>query len=133
MCATESDMARTAHLPTYGPGSIVVGPGPWSKVNIHSGGQNKYTGWEGTCNANWGLLVNHPADPCNSKPPRLTSSITDNGNGTITVDYAGVWTETFSGSFPDEFRVVFKDHNYTPDKDGRPIGHTYHWDNIIVS
>ena len=62
-----------------------------------------------------------------------TSSITDNGNGTITVDYAGVWTETFSGSFPDEFRVVFKDHNYTPDKDGRPIGHAYHWDNIIVS
>ena len=40
---------------------------------------------------------------------------------------------TFQGSFPDgDVNVVFKDHNYTPDKDGVPVGHTWHWDNVIV-
>ena len=45
----------------------------------------------------------------------------------------GFATYTVPGSFPaGGFNVVFKDHNYTPDKDGTPVGHTWHWDNIIV-
>ena len=59
--------------------------------------------------------------------------MTDNGNGTITVDYAGLATYTVNGSFPDHFSVVFKDHNYTPEKDDPPVGFTWHWDNIFVS
>jgi hypothetical protein len=50
------------------------------------------------------------------------------------VDYGGAFTQSFAGSFPDEpWRVVFKDHNYTPDKDAIPIGHTWHWDNIVIT
>ena len=42
---------------------------------------------------------------------------------------------TLPGSFPaGNFEVIFKDHNYTPDKTSPvPIGHTWHWDNLIVS
>lgn len=66
------------------------------------------------------------------KATRHPVSLTDNGDGTITASAAGQ-AGTVSGSFPEcPCRVVFYDHNYTPDKDGTPIGHTWHWDNIIV-
>lgn len=69
-----------------------------------------------------------------SKTIRRPFSVTDNRNGTITVDWGGVKSATVAGSFPaGGFRVVFKDHNYTPDKDGPVAGYTWHWDSIVVS
>ena len=68
----------------------------------------------------------------NDKATRHQVSLVDNLNGTVTFTVAGV-SRTVSGSFPDgPVRVVFYDHNYTPDKDNNPIGHTWHWDNVIV-
>ena len=47
----------------------------------------------------------------------------DNGDGTVTFTGAGV-SITEQGSFPDgPVRVVFYDHNYTPDKDGLEFMH----------
>lgn len=116
-------------LPEYPFGAVVVGNGPAGKdVNISFNGK-RYTGWQKTCGQTWDWFS--PAE-CASKMLRFPFSITDNGNGTITVDYGGKFTETFAGSFPAEYRVVFKDHNYTPNKDGTPFGHTWHWDNIRV-
>ena len=83
-------------------------------------------GWQHVC-GDWAV------DPegCSSKAIRRTFTVTDNRNGTVTVDFLGK-KYTYQGSFPDQFKVYFKDHNYTPDKDGTPAGHTWHWDNIIV-
>ena len=68
----------------------------------------------------------------NDKATRHPVSLVDNGNGTVTFTVAGVST-TQAGSFPQcPCRVVFYDHNYTPDKDGVPAGHSWHWDNIII-
>jgi hypothetical protein len=68
----------------------------------------------------------------NDKATRHPVSLTDNGNGTVTFTVAGVATTT-AGSFPDcPCRVVFYDNSYTPDKDTGIIGHTWHWDNIVV-
>jgi hypothetical protein len=68
----------------------------------------------------------------NDKMTRHPVRLVDNRNGTITFTVAGV-SATANGSFPAcPCRVVFYDHNYTPDKDGTPVGHTWHWDNIIV-
>ncbi len=75
------------------------------------------------------------SDPegCDSKKIRRRFVMTDNLDGTITVDYPDAErTWTVDGSFPEQFEVVFKDHNYTPEKDNDPPGFTWHWDNIIV-
>lgn len=69
----------------------------------------------------------------NDKMTRHPVSLVDNGNGTVTFTVAGV-SVTRAGAFPAcPCRVVFYDQNYTPDKDGVPIGHTWHWDNIAVT
>ncbi len=66
------------------------------------------------------------------KATRHPVCFADNENGTVTFTVAGV-SATVAGSFPSgPLRVVWYDHNYTPDKDGTPIGHTFHWDNIVV-
>jgi hypothetical protein len=118
-------LANTAELPSYPAGSVIVGLGPFGgDIHIHSNGSDRNPEWQKIC----GL------DPegCASKAIRRTWSVTDNHNGTITVRF-GDRSYTVPGSFPSgDFEVVFKDHNYTPDKDGTPVGHTWHWDNIIV-
>ena len=79
-----------------------------------------------------GVVRRLDPEGCASKAIRRTFTITDNGNNTLTLKAFGQ-TYTFAGSFPTGgFNVVFKDHNYTPDKDGTPVGHTWHWDNIII-
>lgn len=119
-----------AHLPGYPSSAIVVGNGAFGNdVNIQAGGQERYTGWQKTCGQAWDWFT--PTE-CADKMNRPPFSITDNDNGTITVSYGDKFTQTFPGQFPAEYRVVFKDHNYTPDKDGTPIGHTWHWDNIVI-
>ena len=58
--------------------------------------------------------------------------VTDNQDGTLTVTF-GEHAWTSAGAFPDgEWKVVLKDHSYTPDKDGVPSGYTWHWDDIII-
>lgn len=114
-------------LPSYPNGSIMVGNGPAGKdikVIVNGVDQNVRQYYS---------YCSFDSEGCASKAIRRPFKITDNGNGTITVNYAGVETYTVRGSFPSGgFNVVFKDHNYTPDKDGIPVGHTWHWDNIEV-
>ena len=69
-----------------------------------------------------------------NKTTRAAVSVIDNGDGTVTYTIDGVGSKTRAGAFPaGPSRVVFYDHNYTPDKDGVPVGHTWHWDRIEVS
>lgn len=125
-CVAMDWIAPVAHLPAYPAGSIVVGNGPGGgDIRVSTNGVDRgVREFYKTCDF----------DPqgCGSKTIRRPFSIHDNGNGTVTVNYAGFGTYTVPGSFPAEFRVVLKDHNYTPDKDGTPIGHTWHWDNIAI-
>ncbi|MEP1125079.1 MAG: hypothetical protein ABJH68_14440, partial [Ilumatobacter sp.] len=62
--------------------------------------------------------------------------ITDLGNGTIEVRIdqgTSTYVRQVPGTFPRNARVIFEDHNYTPDKDNDTNGHhTWHWDNLIV-
>jgi hypothetical protein len=76
--------------------------------------------------------VGGEVDAGSDKATRHPVCLTDNLNGTVTFTVAGE-SATSASSFPSgPSRVVFYDHNYTPDKDGTPIGHTWHWDNIVV-
>jgi hypothetical protein len=84
-----------------------------------------------------GMAVGSTKVPCGAdagtdKMTRFPVSFVDNGNGTVTFTVQGSSCTT-AGSFPAcPCRVVFYDQNYNPDKDGVPIGHTWHWDNIVV-
>jgi hypothetical protein len=114
-------------LPAYPKGSVVVGKGPFGNdIKVSTNGVDRNV-------APYMSVCNLDPEGCRSKAIRRTFSITDNRNGTITVDYGGFARYTVPGSFPaGGFSVVFKDHNYTPNKDGIPVGHTWHWDNIVV-
>ena len=75
-------------------------------------------------------------DAGSDKMTRHPVSLVDNGNGSVTFTVAGV-SRTVAGSFPQcPCRVVFYDHNYTPNKNefgpGVQDGYTWHWDNIII-
>jgi hypothetical protein len=124
-CSATDWIASTAGLPAFPRNSIVVG-------NASRGYQVWTDGVDRNVLPHW-QLSNDAPDATASKATRLPFSITDNRDGTITVDFGGLRTFTVPGAFPEDgFRVVFKDHNYTPDKDGVPIGYTWHWDNIAV-
>ena len=134
-CATVSWVAEVANVPALPPGSVAVGNGPLGNdVSVwHDGGQ--VDDFAGTCNAGHSFDWFDPY--CDDKATRVTFSITDNLDGTLTVDYGsshGGFVETFPGQLPDSFRAVFKDHNYTPSKDHPGLDRfTWHWDNIVVS
>jgi hypothetical protein len=116
-------------LPQYPPNSVVVGNGPYGgEFHVFANGQDSDpAGWQRVC----GVGALDP-DGCASKSIRRTFVLADNGNGTLTLTAFGN-TYTFSGSFPTgAVKVVFKDHNYVPNKDGVPVGYTWHWDNIII-
>jgi hypothetical protein len=105
-----------------------VGSGPVGKtISITTDGVNRYGGWPPLCGE-------YGVDPegCASRAIRRTFSITDNDNGTLTINYGGLFTQTVPGRLPDTYEVYFKDHNYNPDKDGPIAGHTWHWDTIRV-
>ncbi|MEM9038274.1 MAG: hypothetical protein AAGD33_00125 [Actinomycetota bacterium] len=121
-------------LPVYPDGAIVVGNGPF-------GGDIRITteGVDQEVSPHYSLCERSElVEPCSLKPPRLPFSIIDDGEQ-IVVDIAGVESYTVPGSFPDEFVVVFKDHNYTPDKEDDAClapgncSYTWHWDNIMVT
>lgn len=79
-----------------------------------------------------------PDDPARrSVQTRRRHCLTDDRNGTITFSQeradGSFYRFSAPGAFPrGESKVVFKDHNYTPDKDGRPMSYTWHWDDIVV-
>ena len=87
----------------------------------------------------WGGPFLNPGDPAvDSIKTRRSMIFRDNGNGTLSYSIqkedGSFKTVTTSGRFPSgPIRVVFADHNYTPDKDITPISHTWHWDNISVA
>lgn len=123
--ATVDWIAGTAGIDSYHPETIEVGIGPFGRSGtIFSGGESR---------APLGWMHVPDADPegAASKAIRRPFRMVDNLDGTITFTYLGE-TYTYPGRFPDRFRVYFKDHNYTPDKDGVPAGHTWHWDTIVV-
>jgi hypothetical protein len=111
----------------YAPGTAMFGIGPFAEFQL-VGDQVERQPGDKPCGA-------YPTDPegCASKAIRRRFTMTDNRDGTITVDYPEAdRTWTVDGSFPERFEVVFKDHNYTPQKDNDPPGFTWHWDNVIV-
>lgn len=105
-------------------------------VATWSGGlSGGYPGGLKVGNTNTNTFVNPTP---NDKATRHPVSLVDNGDGTVTFTVAGV-SVTRPGAFPaGPVRVVFYDHNYTPDKSIQetgvlPQGHTWHWDNIIIN
>lgn len=132
-CSVAGWLSGTAHLPAYPDGSVVVGNGPvGGDLHIRTDGAEVVNpfGMSPICAAGNPFVL----DPqgCASKLLRRTFTVTDNGDGTVSVDAFGR-QYTAAGRFPTEFRVVLKDHNYTPNKDGDPVGYTWHWDNIAIS
>ncbi|MEM8746198.1 MAG: hypothetical protein AAGF91_05820 [Actinomycetota bacterium] len=125
-CAAAPWMNDTAGLPTYPNGSVVVANGPFGgDIRIHVDGNDmKVQDHTHMCDLD--------REGCESKAIRRTFSITDNGDGSLTIQYGNAATYRVPGSLPDRFDVILKDHNYTPNKDGDPVGYTWHWDNIIV-
>jgi hypothetical protein len=117
--ALREDLSTSDRLIATWSGQASAGwPGGWMKV-----GDN----WPPTANAN-----PTPTD----KAARHPVSLVDNRNGTVTFTVAGVST-TKSGAFPAcPCRVVFYDHNYTPNKSDPPApvsnAFTWHWDSIVV-
>jgi hypothetical protein len=115
-------------LPPYPVGSVVVGNGPYGgEIKVFTDGVDREV-------APYVDLCSFDAEACESKAIRRPFSVVDNLDGTITVSFGGFETFTVPGSFPSAgFNVIFKDHNYTPDKDGVPVGHTWHWDTIVIA
>jgi hypothetical protein len=128
--ATVDWVAAVANIDAYDDQTIAVGKGPLGNDgSIFTQGTGRDPlDWRHVCD-NTQFAVD--AEGCGSKAIRRTFTVTDNLDGTITVDFLGE-RYTYPGSFPKQFKVYFKDHNYTPDKDGVPVGHTWHWDNIVV-
>ncbi len=123
--ATIEWLAGTANIDAYGPSTIAVGIGPFGgSANVFSGGELHEP-------LDWRRVGDVDPEAHASKAIRRPFRMVDNLDGTITFTYLGE-TVTYPGRFPDRFRVYFKDHNYTPDKDGIPAGHTWHWDTIAI-
>ncbi len=126
--STVGGLAGTANIDTYHQDAVIVGNGPFGgEIRMTVDGKNQYGGSKAIC----GKFALDP-EACADKKIRRTFSVTDNNDGTLTIDYGGMFTQTMAGQLPESFQVFFKDHNYTPDKDGVPIGHTWHWDSISV-
>jgi len=139
ICSCNGGPAGTP-IPEYDDRSVVIGNGPFGgSINFTAGGNSTNpTGWmwwyhdEPTFG-----VANAYKDDFSTRVPM---SVTDNGDGTVTWT-AGApglplfqqWTKP--GSFPENFKVVFADHAYTPDKPDHgpmPGRYTTHWDNLRI-
>lgn len=129
VCVTADWLAGVFGVNGYAPHDVVVGNGPFGgDVNITTGAAGRYDGWQ-SLHGDFGLLT--PEQSNGSGLFRF--QVTDNFDGTLTIDYGGLFTQTVPGSLPAQYEVVFKDHNYTPDKDGQGFnGHTWFWDKIRI-
>ena len=131
-CSAENTISGTSGtMPAHPRDSVVVGNGPLGgDFRVFANGEMFGPDWRRV----WGDANCCYLDPegAASKAIRRTFTLTDNGNGTMTLDAFGN-RYNFRGGFPaGEVKVVFQDLNYTPDKDGPVVGHTWHWDNIII-
>lgn len=121
------------------PGHVVSDVGSSDLNGSLEGPDRLIATWSGAASTagRQGMAVGSTKVPCGAdagtdKMTRFPASFVDNGNGTVTFTVRGSSCTT-AGSFPAcPCRVVFYDQNYNPDKDGVPIGHTWHWDNIVV-
>lgn len=112
-------------IPNYPTNAVVFGSGPLgNEAAVTMGGVHH--------NLSGGYICGFDPTACNSVQIRRPISITENANGTITFSLAGrTWTEP--GQFPaGAWKVVFAEHNYTPDKDGPILSHTFHWDTFWI-
>lgn len=83
-------------------------------------------------NLSGGYVCGFDPEACGSVQIRRHITLTENSNGTITFTM-GTRTWTEPGQFPaGQWKVVFTDHSYTPQKDAVPQSLTFHWDNISV-
>jgi hypothetical protein len=124
-CTTVDWLAGVFGLAPYGSEDIVVGSGPFGQDTPR---------YRGEALTSQHLCGDDALDPegCREKHIRRTWSVTDNMDGTLTIRFLDNAWEV-QGRFPDRFEVVFKDHSYTPDKDGPVAGYTWHWDNIAIT
>jgi hypothetical protein len=124
-------LAGTANLPSYGDvGATVLGFGPDDPQYLKVSVGNRVTG-SGQAN---------DAQARNDIARRVPHCFEDLGNGTLRVstvnDDGTPYTFTAAGSFPaGPVKVVFKDHDYTPDKacGGTCRSYTWHWDTIRIN
>jgi hypothetical protein len=121
------------------PGHVVSDVGSCDCSLVLEGPDRLFATWSGAASTagRQGMAVGSNKVPCGAdsgtdKMTRFPVSFTDNDNGTVTFNVNGS-SCTIAGSFPQcPCRVVFLDQNYNPDKDGPVVGHTWHWDNIVV-
>jgi hypothetical protein len=118
-------IAETADVEPYHPATIAVGNGPLGSDGSFfvDGAQRDPFGVHNLCDFD--------AEGCAARELRRRFSVTDNLNGTVTIDFLGT-PYTYAGQFPDEFQVYFNAHAFTPTKDGVPPSFTWHWDNIVI-
>ena len=106
----------------------MVGKGPYGNdIKVSTDGVDRNVAqYTSVCNLDPGRLQVEGDPAARSRSPTTATARSPSTT-------AGSRRYTVPGSFPaGGFNVVFKDHNYTPDKDGMPVGYTWHWDNIIV-
>lgn len=127
-------LAPVANVGTYGQaGAVVLGFGPDNppnpKISIGDAEPVRHA-WPIV--PAWGAALANVAT-------RVPHCFRDLGNGSVEYETRNadgtVWSFTAPGQFPSgPLKVVFKDHNYTPDKAcGICASYTWHWDNIRVS
>jgi hypothetical protein len=122
------------------PGHVVSDVGSSDLNGSMEGPDRLIATWSGGAShaGRQGMAIGATKVPCGfdggtDKATRHPVSLTDNGNGTITFNVAGSSCTTAASFPPCPCRVVFYDQNYNPDKDGVPIGHTWHWDDVQVN
>lgn len=135
---------RTGTLPTPESVAFRLG-GRYGHLNVLSGGTPVDPARFSNGNRYGGQLPN--AEALGSRAIRRTMCVTDNGDGTTTVEVQrdqDTWSTVVPVSLARDARVVFEDHTYTPLKDpktcasvqpalaGTGCTFTWHWDNIIV-
>jgi hypothetical protein len=127
-------IAGTANLPTYGAtGAVVLGFGPDNPPHPKISVGDTVVGRGGTTDpeARGSVAIRRPHCFSDDGAGTLTYSSLDGDGSPYSFDAPGAFP-------PGPLKIVFKDHNYTPDKDcehmpGRRCqSYTWHWDNIVV-
>jgi hypothetical protein len=114
-------LVEASHLPVYDSAAVVVSIGNDHKLSV--GNAQLATAW----------------DAGTDKATRFQHCLVDNRNGTSTVTQqrpTGTVSLTTNKPFPSgPIEVIFKAHDYTPDKSELPFqrpAYTWHWDNILI-
>jgi hypothetical protein len=133
------------YLASTGPGTLTIDPYAAQPVEgtLNLRFVPAYDGLRGWQSGQDTEIVRDPyygrGDPegLNSSAIRRQHCVSDLGNGQLrlTIDQGdSEYRRDFPGYFPPNARVVFEDHNYTPDKDGNANNrYTWHWDNLTIT